>query len=109
MSWQVTKIPLLAQAVLSKLRRHFERGSDGSPPQQRRGGCAIQKKLRSHLNSRRRGSVVKKCLFRPRLVANVDGRPGMKRPILYNSKTSKGACRGVAMEQPEDDFIANLE
>ena len=50
------------QADLSKLRRRFESSGYGSPPQQRRGGCAIKKKLRSHLNSRRRGSVVQKFL-----------------------------------------------
>src|SRR4026209_780112 len=42
------------QVELSKLRGSFESSGDGSPPQQRRGGCAIKKKLRSHLNSRRR-------------------------------------------------------
>src|SRR5438067_13321109 len=29
----------------------------GSPPQTRRGGCAAKKRLRSHLNPRRRGGA----------------------------------------------------
>ena len=32
-------------------------------------------------------------LFRPRLVANLQGPRGMKRPILYNPKTSSGYRR----------------
>src|SRR5438132_10966820 len=65
--------------------------SKSSPPQPRRGGCAVKKKLRSHLSPRRRGGVGQENDF---LTSTT---PAATTASAFPSSAEEGSFRSVAV------------